>query len=153
MSIPMRSSESESGSNAKDTAGHAPIGSAPKSPLAPKLAPKPSVGAMLATRPLWQIVVGLGVGAIGLTGIAIGLFTLSGLALQGVGRVVSGLIAGLLVLTLFGSIPAALTVFTLRTHALTQQQGVNSGAASLALGMAIAIGLAIGVCSRLLFVG
>jgi hypothetical protein len=54
---------------------------------------------------------------------------------------------------LFGSIPAALTVFTLRTHALTQQQGVNSGTASLALGMAIAIGLVIGVCSRLLFAG
>ncbi|NJN60232.1 MAG: hypothetical protein HC795_00675 [Coleofasciculaceae cyanobacterium RL_1_1] len=149
----MQSSDSESGSNAKDIAGHAPIVSAPKSPLTPKLAPKPRVSAMLATRPLWQIVVGLGVGAIGLTGVVIGVFTLSGLALQGLGRAVAGLIAGLLVLILFGSIPAALTVFTLRTHAMTQQHGVNSGTASLALGMAIAIGLAIGVCSRLLFVG
>jgi hypothetical protein len=108
---------------------------------------------MLSTRPLWQIVLGLGVGAVGLTGVAIGLFTLSGLALQGLGRAVAGLVAGIIVLVLFGSIPAALTVFTIQTHAVTQQQGVNSATARLALGAAIAIGIAIGVCSRLLLAG
>lgn len=149
----MRSSDSESGSKTDDALVRPPIISSAEPKLTPQREPKPSWVAMLSTRPLWQIVLGLGVGAVGLTGVAIGLFTLSGLALQGLGRAVARLIAGLIVLTLFGSIPAALTVLTIQTHAVTQQQGVNSGTARLALGAAITIGIAIGVCSRLLLAG
>ncbi len=134
---------SKADSNADNTFAVSPT------PFAAKPKPKPSLSLMLATRPLWQIVVGLGLGAIGLTCVAIGLFTLSGLALQGLGRAVAGLIAGIIVLILFGSIPAALTVFTIQTHGVTQHQGVSSETARLALGAAIVIGIAIGICSRL----
>jgi hypothetical protein len=102
----------------------------------------------LADRPLWQIVSGLGLGAIGLTGVAIGLFTLSGLALQGMGRAVASLIAGAIVLALFSGIPVLLAVLTLQTNRAIRHQGVSANTAKLALGIAIAIGVVGGVCGR-----
>jgi hypothetical protein len=114
----------------------------------PRPKPTPRFSARLADRPLWQIVSGLGLGAIGLTGVAIGLFTLSGLALQGMGRAVASLIAGAIVLALFSGIPVLLAVLTLQTNRAIRHQGVSANTAKLALGIAIAIGVVGGVCGR-----
>jgi hypothetical protein len=116
----------------------------------PRPKPTPRFSARLADRPLWQIVSGLGLGAIGLTGVAIGLFTLSGLALQGMGRAVASLIAGAIVLALFSGIPLLLAVLTMQTNRVIRQQGVSAETAKLALVLAIAIGVVGGICGRLL---
>ncbi|TAF54721.1 MAG: hypothetical protein EAZ61_05260 [Oscillatoriales cyanobacterium] len=122
----------------------------PSPSVPPRPKPNLNLSVNLADRPLWQIVSGLGLGAIALTGVAIGLFTLSGLALQGLGRAVAAVIAGTIVLGLFSGIPMLLAVFTLQTSRAIQQQGVSAGTSKLVVGIAIAIGVMGGIWGRLL---
>jgi len=120
----------------------------PSVPLRSQSRSQSSFSRFFATRPLWQVVLGLGISAIGLTSAAIGIFTLSGLALQGLGRAVANLMAGIMALTVFGSVPAVVTLVTLQTDEFMQRQGVSARTTKLAIGLAIGIGIAIGLLGR-----
>lgn len=133
----------------RTSAPHSPEALTPNSsdpPRSPRS--RSSLSLFLGTRPLWQVVLGLGIGAIGLTSLVIGVFALSGLALQGLGRAVANLIAGVMVLALFGSFPAAFILVAIQTLGIVQQRGVSAGTAKLVIGVAIGLGIAIGLLGR-----
>jgi len=125
------------------------IASAP-SPNELRKTPATAIATTLARRPLWQVVIGLGGGAIGLTLLAIALLTVSGLALRTLERAIVTTLAGATVLALFAAVPTGAIVYARRSIAQALPHGATQNRLRLAMAIAVAGGVAIGIVLRLL---
>ena len=108
-----------------------------------------AIALKLVERPLWQLVVGLSSGALVLTLLAIEALTLSGWALQTLGRTVVMLTAGGTTLLIFVAAPTAIA-WTAQ-HSVKAARARDVSVKSIKLGVAIAAfgGVTIGILVRL----
>ncbi|MGD1901970.1 MAG: hypothetical protein ACFB9N_06995 [Geitlerinemataceae cyanobacterium] len=142
--------------DAPETVEIAPVLEAPQEPDDAPLAPAKvrltePIGAALdlTNRPLWQVAVGLGGGAIVLTLVVIEAIAASGLAIQALGRAIVAIVTGAMTLVLFAALPLGSVAVAQRW--LNAKRGPNLRYLRVAIAIAIISGITIGILIRLLF--